>query len=686
MSDVFISHSTKDKEIADGIVDFLESRGISCWIAPRNIVPGSDWAASISTAITASKIFLLIYSENSASSEQVPREISLAESTRGVTVVPYKTDDAPLSGTYQYYLTGAHWIAADAKKKDFKYEELYMFLAGILGKNTQIINAETYINEQHIYQDGTPVTQQSGSSSAPAAAPETAAVPASGTASAPSSAPVTNKVDKVETYVNVQHIHQAGAPAEPRPEAVPEPAVSSAATPKPMNTTTASSAAAPKPAASTSAVTHEPASAPGNENWIKSHIPLVCGLGAAAVVAIIVLAFSIAGSNSTKNSTSPSPSQTAVATTTESTDPSDSSETDTPTQVTPEDIRENEHYIAGAADIQKAIKTALADEDAFEYFAPPENLCTYIFFTGGDEILFQLEKDEPQDPKYKQAALKKLSDEIGNMDDALYSDTDYIYVAEIFGSSISVFAYQGETKDFYYDDTTGKSNGILLTEGFLSVYKLNIREYECIGTYYGALDADGIPNGEGNFFGYCDENMTSYISYIGDFVDGLCNGQGKLVLEDDEGTETYEGDFKDGKYNGQGKLVAEFDDQTVTYEGDFKDGKYNGQGKMVVEFDEETDTYEGDFKDDKYNGQGKMVVEYAKGVQVYEGEYVDDLRNGQGKMVEYDTSGNVTSTYEGEYVDGKRNGQGKWVEYDTSGNVTSTLEGTFKDGEFIGEN
>ena len=150
MSDVFISHSSKDKEIADGLVEFLESRGVSCWIAPRNIVPGSDWAASISTAITSSKMFLLVYTHNSAESEQCSREMSIAESIKNISIIPYKADDAELKGAYMYYLTAAHWIGADVKKKDYKYEELYSYIAGILGKNIQNINANTYIDHLHI--------------------------------------------------------------------------------------------------------------------------------------------------------------------------------------------------------------------------------------------------------------------------------------------------------------------------------------------------------------------------------------------------------------------------------------------------------------------------------------------------------------------------------------------------------
>jgi hypothetical protein len=42
-SQVFISYSSKDKAIADTICQWLESAGIPCWMAPRNIEFGSDW-------------------------------------------------------------------------------------------------------------------------------------------------------------------------------------------------------------------------------------------------------------------------------------------------------------------------------------------------------------------------------------------------------------------------------------------------------------------------------------------------------------------------------------------------------------------------------------------------------------------------------------------------------------------
>jgi hypothetical protein len=65
--DIVISHSSKDKKIADAACVCLEPRGIRCWVAPRDIVAGADWSASISDA----KAMVLILSSHSNVSKQV---------------------------------------------------------------------------------------------------------------------------------------------------------------------------------------------------------------------------------------------------------------------------------------------------------------------------------------------------------------------------------------------------------------------------------------------------------------------------------------------------------------------------------------------------------------------------------------------------------------------------------------
>ena len=51
MHDVFISYSSKDQDVTEQIRQALETNGISCWIAPRNIPLGSSYAREIPAAI-----------------------------------------------------------------------------------------------------------------------------------------------------------------------------------------------------------------------------------------------------------------------------------------------------------------------------------------------------------------------------------------------------------------------------------------------------------------------------------------------------------------------------------------------------------------------------------------------------------------------------------------------------------
>ena len=51
--DVFLSYSSKNKNVADAVVAEFEQHGIRCWYAPRDIVPGEEWVSAIHDAITA---------------------------------------------------------------------------------------------------------------------------------------------------------------------------------------------------------------------------------------------------------------------------------------------------------------------------------------------------------------------------------------------------------------------------------------------------------------------------------------------------------------------------------------------------------------------------------------------------------------------------------------------------------
>jgi hypothetical protein len=109
--DAFISYSREDKLIADAACGALETAGIRCWIAPRNISPGSEWGAAIVDAIDHSAVMVLIFSSNANESRQIRREVEHAVSM-GVTVVPVRIDQAEPTRSLAYFMAGVHWLDA----------------------------------------------------------------------------------------------------------------------------------------------------------------------------------------------------------------------------------------------------------------------------------------------------------------------------------------------------------------------------------------------------------------------------------------------------------------------------------------------------------------------------------------------------------------------------------------------
>ena len=109
--DVFISHSHQDKPAADAARAALEAKGIRCWIAPRDINPGQDWAASIIRAIRDAQIVLLIFSRHANESLQVKREVERAAHS-GKAILPLRIDDVLPEETLEFFLSTPHWLDA----------------------------------------------------------------------------------------------------------------------------------------------------------------------------------------------------------------------------------------------------------------------------------------------------------------------------------------------------------------------------------------------------------------------------------------------------------------------------------------------------------------------------------------------------------------------------------------------
>ena len=121
--DVFISHSHVDKPAADAACAALEAKGIRCWIAPRDINPGQDWAASIVEAIRGAQIMLLVFSRHANQSPQVQREVERAANS-GKALLPLRIEDVLPEAALEYYLNTPHWLDAITKPFEAHLEKL----------------------------------------------------------------------------------------------------------------------------------------------------------------------------------------------------------------------------------------------------------------------------------------------------------------------------------------------------------------------------------------------------------------------------------------------------------------------------------------------------------------------------------------------------------------------------------
>ncbi len=111
--DVFISYASQDKPTADAVCAALESAGVVCWIAPRNVTPGEFYAESIVHAIDSARVVVVVLSQNAAASQHVLREVERASSKR-LPLVAFRTDAAPLPAGLGYFLNSSQWLDAQA--------------------------------------------------------------------------------------------------------------------------------------------------------------------------------------------------------------------------------------------------------------------------------------------------------------------------------------------------------------------------------------------------------------------------------------------------------------------------------------------------------------------------------------------------------------------------------------------
>ncbi len=130
--DVFVSHSSKDKPTADAVCAMLESQGIRCWVAPRDITPGMDWGEAIVQAVKGARVMVLVFSASANESPQIKREVERAVN-KGIPVIPLRIQDVAPTASLEYFISTPHWLDAFTPPLEGHLRYLAQIIQQILG-------------------------------------------------------------------------------------------------------------------------------------------------------------------------------------------------------------------------------------------------------------------------------------------------------------------------------------------------------------------------------------------------------------------------------------------------------------------------------------------------------------------------------------------------------------------------
>src|SRR6266513_6269616 len=109
MGHIFISYSRQDHNLVDKIIRVLAKAGAKVWIEREGIAGGVKWRREIVEAIAAADAVLLAMSQNSVKSDNVRKELDLAEESKKP-IFPVEMERTPIPKDLSYQLVGLQRI------------------------------------------------------------------------------------------------------------------------------------------------------------------------------------------------------------------------------------------------------------------------------------------------------------------------------------------------------------------------------------------------------------------------------------------------------------------------------------------------------------------------------------------------------------------------------------------------
>jgi len=104
----FVSYASENREKAEEICANLERRGLPCWIAPRNVRAGHEYADEILLGIERSAALVLVLSEAANASPFVSREVERAVA-KEKPLFPVRIEEVMPASGLELLVSADHW-------------------------------------------------------------------------------------------------------------------------------------------------------------------------------------------------------------------------------------------------------------------------------------------------------------------------------------------------------------------------------------------------------------------------------------------------------------------------------------------------------------------------------------------------------------------------------------------------
>jgi hypothetical protein len=108
----------------------LEGKGVSCWLAPRNIPAGAAWDDCVSDGIQQCRVMIVVVSQNSNDADGLKDEVQQGLDLKKP-IIPVRIDDTGAQGGLALKLKRRQWVDARGESQQV-FDELHQLLDGHL--------------------------------------------------------------------------------------------------------------------------------------------------------------------------------------------------------------------------------------------------------------------------------------------------------------------------------------------------------------------------------------------------------------------------------------------------------------------------------------------------------------------------------------------------------------------------